>query len=92
MKTRLFVSALIALLSIYCHPAFEQIASAERGCSDKVFGGEEMLLIFGLFAAAMIIVEGIDKMLWEKQTKKGSSNPKVTASQTESEQNESKSL
>ncbi len=94
MKTRLFVSVAIALFSVATYPSIERIANAERGGRiDNVFGGEEMLLIFGLFIALMIIVEGIDKLLWENPAdKKGSSNPKVTASQTESEESESKSL
>lgn len=90
MKTRLFVSALIALFSIAIYPSMEQLANAERGYTgriDNVFGGEEMLLILGLFISLMIIVEGVDL---EKQ--KGSSNPKVTASQTESEESGSKPL
>lgn len=93
MKTRLFVSALIALFSIAIYPSMEQLANAERGYTgriDNVFGGEEILLILGLFISLMIIVEGVDKLLLEKQ--KGSSNPKVTASQTESEESGSKPL
>lgn len=95
MKTRIFVSALIALFSFAIYPSTEMLANAERGYAnsvDNVFGGEEMLLIMGLFISVMIIVEGVDKMLWKRQIKKGSSNQKVTASQTESEQSESNSL
>lgn len=95
MKTRLFVSALIALFSVAVYPSMELLANAERGYAgriDNVFGGEEMLLIFGLFISVMILVECIDKALLDKQTKKGSSNRQATASQTESEQSESNSL
>lgn len=95
MKTRLFISALIALFSVAIYPLTEQLANAERGCADSmnnVFGGEEMLLIFGLFVSLMIVVEGVDKMLFAKQTKKRSSNPRTAASPTESEQSESNSL
>lgn len=95
MKTRLFISAVIALFSAAVYPFTEQLANAERGYAgsiDNVFGGEEMLLIFGLFVSLMIVVEGIDKMLFAEQTKKRSSNPMAAASQTESEQSESNSL
>lgn len=95
MKTRLFVSAAIALFSVAVYPSMELLANAERGYTgriDNVFGGEEMLLIFGLFISLMIIVEGVDKLLWEKTDKKRSSSPKATASQTESEESESNSL
>ena len=54
------------------------------GSIDNVFGGEEILLIFGLFIALMIVVDGIDKLLWTD--KKGSGNQKVTASKTEIEE------
>ena len=95
MRTRLFVSALIALFSVAIYPSMERLANAERGYTgriDNVFGGEEMLLILGLFISLTIIVEGVDKLLWRKSDKKGSSNPKVTASQTESEESGSKPL
>lgn len=97
MKTRLFISALIALLSLAIYPFMEQLANAERGYAnriDNVFGGEEMLLIFGLLVSLMIVVEGIDKYLFSKfeTEKKRSSNPKAVTSPTESEQSESNSL
>lgn len=94
MKTRLFISALITLLSVAVYPFTEQLANAERGCADcidNVFGGEEMLLIFGLFVSLLIVVEGVDKLLFPEH-KKRSNNQRVAASQTESEQSESKSL
>lgn len=103
MKTRLFISALIALLSLAIYPFMEQLANAERGYAnriDNVFGGEEMLLIFGLLVSLMIVVEGIDKYLFSKfetenkfeTEKKRNDNPNVIVSPTESEQSESNSL
>lgn len=94
MKSRLFIASLIVLLSVAIYPSMEKIANAERGMTgsiDNVFGGEEILLIFGLFIALMIVVDGIDKLLWVD--KKGSGNQKVTASKTEiEEKSESNSL
>lgn len=97
MKTRLFISALIALLSLAIYPFMEQLANAERGYAnriDNIFGGEEMLLIFGLLVSLMIVVDGIDKYLFSKfeTEKKRSSSPKTVTSPTESEQSESNSL
>ena len=72
MKTRLFISALIALLSVAIYPLTEQLANAERGYAnriDNVFGGEEMLLILGLFISVMIIVNGVDNRFTERVIK-----------------------
>lgn len=97
MKTRIFLSSLIALFSVAIYPAMERLANAERGYTDRidnVFGGEEILLIFGLFVSMIIVVDGFDRYLFSKseREKKKSSTPKAAASHTESEQSESKSL
>ena len=71
MKTRIFLSSLIALFSVAIYPAMERLANAERGYTDRidnVFGGEEILLIFGLFVSMIIVVREGKK---EKQHPEG---------------------
>ncbi|MCM1168050.1 MAG: hypothetical protein NC401_18865 [Ruminococcus sp.] len=84
MKKRIFAAAIVASLSGVIYPFAEQAALAERGYS--AIGGEEALLIFGIFLALYILIGGFS------QSKKKSGSRKATAPQTESEQSESKSL
>ncbi len=52
MKTRIIKAAVTAILSLALYPLTNLLALAERGY--QAIGGEEALLIFGLFAAAYI--------------------------------------
>ncbi len=52
MKTRIIKAAVTAILSLALYPLTNLLALAERGY--QAIGGEEALLVFGLFAAAYI--------------------------------------
>lgn len=78
------VAAIVTAISCTIYPKAEQIATAERGYNS--FGGEELILLFGIFLAVYILVGGFS------QSKKKSGSHKATASQTESKQSESNSL
>lgn len=84
MKKRIFAAAIVAAVSAGMYPVMEQAATAERGYS--AIGGEEMLLMFGIFLAIYILSGGFSK------SKKKSGNRTATASQTESEQSKSNLL
>ncbi|MCM1059418.1 MAG: hypothetical protein NC452_03915 [Eubacterium sp.] len=84
MKKRIFAATLVAAASGVIYPFAEQAAIAERGYS--AIGGEEALLVFGIFLAVYILIGGFSR------SKKKSGSHKATAPQTESEQSESKSL
>lgn len=81
MKVRVISAAIIAIISIALYPITEQLATAERGYS--AIGGEEALLIFGIFFALYIIIGGL-------QSKKKSGSRKATAIQIESKHNDNR--
>lgn len=85
MRKRIITAAIIIALSIAAYPEMEHYAMLERGYS--AIGGEEALLLFGVFLALYILVGGLSS-----QQKKKSDSQKATASHTESKQSESKSL
>jgi hypothetical protein len=72
MKPYLITAAIVAAFSIAIYPFMNHLAYQERGY--HAIGGEEMLLIFGLFAAVMIILHGrektIQKLLREEEAQK----------------------
>ncbi len=86
MKKRIVAAAAIAAISLLAYPKLEQMAAMERGYSGAVFGGEEIILLSGIFLSVYIIAKGFRKQ------KKRSGTRTVAASHTESEQSESKSL
>ncbi len=52
MKTRIIKATVTAVLSLALYPLTNLLALTERGY--QAIGGEEALLVFGLFAAAYI--------------------------------------
>lgn len=85
MKKRIVAAAAIAAISLLAYPKLEQLAAMERGYSGAVFGGEEIILLFGIFLSVYIVAKGFKQ-------KKRSGTRTASASHTESEQSESKSL
>lgn len=77
-------AVIVTAISCTIYPKAEQIATVERGYNS--FGGEELILLFGIFLAVYIFVGGFSR------NKKKSGSHKTTASQTESKQSESNSL
>jgi hypothetical protein len=61
VKTRIKIATALVVGSPVAYPFINSYAEAERGYGVDVFGGEEMLLLFGLFAALLIIVDGLQK-------------------------------
>jgi hypothetical protein len=82
LKKRIVIASVIAAVSVFVYPFMEHLAQIERGHSDPVFGGEEMLLIFGLFVSLFIILDGLQK----RAEKQNSNNLSTAAVPTESEQ------
>ena len=61
MKKRISIAAIVAIMSVLVYPYTSALAAVERGYDGYIFDGEEMLLLFGLFVAALIIVDGLQK-------------------------------
>ena len=83
MKKRVSIAATIAAISVFIYPLMEHLADVERGYDSAVFGGEEILLIFGLVIAVLIIVDGLQNM---STTIEKDDCQTTTACSTESEQ------
>lgn len=80
MFKRIIAAILISAFNVAFYLEANEMATAERGCS--AIGGEEMLLIFGIFLAIYILAGGFDK-------KKSGKPSRAAANQTESEQSKS---
>jgi hypothetical protein len=52
---RIIAAIATAAVSVAIYPIMNRLAVAERGYD--AFGGEEMLLVFGIFAALMILLD-----------------------------------
>ena len=77
LKKRIIAAAIIAFLTLGIYPVIDFFATIERG--RDAFGGEELIIIFGLAIAAMVLVDGTEK-------KRGAARPKANRPTTESEQ------
>ena len=80
MAKRIIAAIIVSALNISLYVRADEMATAERGCS--AIGGEEMLLIFGIFLAIYILAGGFEK-------KKSGKPSRAAANQTESEQSKS---
>jgi hypothetical protein len=59
MKKRIIAAVIVAIVSVAAYPFMEQAATAERGYT--AFGGEEMLLAFGISLALYILAGGFSR-------------------------------
>ncbi len=59
MKKRIIAAVIVAIVSVAAYPFMEQAATAERGYS--AFGGEEMLLAFGISLALYVLAGGFSR-------------------------------
>lgn len=80
MAKRIITAIIVSALNFSLYAKANEMATAERGCS--AIGGEEMLLVFGIFLAVYILAGGFEK-------KKSGKPSRAAANQTESEQSKS---
>ena len=73
---RIITAAIIAVIVAGTHPALNRLAVESRGYD--AFGGEDLVLAFGIVIAILILVSGTDK-------KRGAARPKANRPTTESE-------
>lgn len=59
MFKRIIASILISAFNVAFYLEANKIATVERGCS--AMGGEEMLLVFGIFLAIYVMAGGFEK-------------------------------
>lgn len=80
MVKRIIAAIIVSALNLSLYVKSDEMATAERGYS--AIGGEEMLLVFGIFLAIYILAGGFKK-------KKSGKPSRAAANQTESEQSRS---
>lgn len=76
MIKRIIAAAIIAMVTIGAYPALNRLATSERGYD--AFGGEELVLAFGIVIAILVLTSSTDK-------KRGAAHPKANRPTTESE-------
>lgn len=76
MIKRIITAAIVAIIVIGAYPALNRLAIDERGYD--AFGGEELVLAFGIIIAVLVLTSGMDK-------KRGAARPKANRPTTESE-------
>ncbi len=76
MKKRIIAAAILAIAAIAAYPALNRLAVLERGYD--AFGGEELVIAFGIVIAILLLAGGADK-------KRGAARPKANRPTTESE-------
>ena len=81
MKNRLKIAVLIVVINLAIYTVLSQYAVRERGHDMPVFGGEDLLLVFGMLIALLIIIGGC-KHYSERQ--KNNDCPTTTVIYTES--------
>jgi hypothetical protein len=72
MKATLLIAGVITAITLIVYPAMEHYADLERGYDSCVIGGEEMFLFFGIFAAVLVILDGLCK---EKNSRDNATAP-----------------